>query len=148
MPLYDNGLYLIQVNLEELQQGRRVLAVPIGRLTSVQHQAVNSHRLAHELPKLGDPEIVFIGRHVHESRIVRDSYSVGDVLTQITSALDAESVVVSSRKMTALDAPVLRTDGYGNEVRDRAILELTQRKPRAELFSVIPKGDIRKPPVR
>jgi len=30
-------------------------------------------------------------------------------------------------------------------VLDRAIFECTQRKPRAELFSVIPKGDTRKP---
>ena len=31
-------------------------------------------------------------------------------------------------------------------VRDEAVLELMARKPRAELFSVIPKGDI--PPAR
>jgi hypothetical protein len=28
------------------------------------------------------------------------------------------------------------------------VLELTQRKPRAELYSVIPKGDTNKPPAR
>ena len=43
--------------------------------------------------------------------------------------------------MTALKNPVQRNDGYGNNVNDLGILELTQRKPRAELFSVIPKGD-------
>ena len=91
------------------------------------------------------PEIVVIGKHIHDSRIVRDDYTVEDVLTQIASALAADSVVVASRRMTALDAPKRRADGYGNWVRDRAILELTQRRPRAELFSVIPKGDANKP---
>jgi hypothetical protein len=50
--------------------------------------------------------------------------------------------------MTALEAGERRNDGYGNMVRDRAILELTQRKPRAELYSVMPKGDTIKPPRR
>ncbi|KND54579.1 hypothetical protein BPUN_4306 [Candidatus Paraburkholderia kirkii] len=95
-----------------------------------------------------DPEIVLIGKHLHGSRIVRDNYTIEDVLTQITSALDAGSVVVSSRKMTALDAVDFRADGYGNMVRDRAVLELTQRKPRAELYSVIPKGDTNRPTER
>jgi hypothetical protein len=53
---------------------------------------------------------------------------------------------MANTKMTALDSVARREDGYGNMVRDRAVLELTQRKPRAELYSVIPKGDTNKPP--
>jgi hypothetical protein len=47
--------------------------------------------------------------------------------------------------MTAMENPSGRPAGYGNIVHDRAIFECTQRKPRAELFSVFPKGDTRKP---
>ena len=43
--------------------------------------------------------------------------------------------------MTSLMASQPRDDGYGKQVRDHAVLELTARKPRVELFSVIPKGD-------
>lgn len=57
----------------------------------------------------------------------------------------ADAVVAPSAKMTALERATHRADGYGNMVRDRAVLELTQRKPRAELYSVIPKGDTNKP---
>ena len=59
---------------------------------------------------------------------------------QIVSALSADAVVMANVKTTALESATRREDGYGNMVRDRAVLELTQRKPRAELYSVIPKG--------
>ena len=49
------------------------------------------------------------------------------------------------RRMTMLRAPTLREDGYGNRVRDEGICELTRRKPRIELFSVIPKGEFVSP---
>ena len=47
--------------------------------------------------------------------------------------------------MTTLENPLGRADGYGNTVHDRAVFECTTKKPRAELFSVMPKGDSRKP---
>jgi urease gamma subunit len=148
MPLYDNALYLIRANLEEIKRGGRVRAVVIGRLTDAQHEAVNEHRAAAGLPALEDPEVVFIGKHVYDSRIARDGYTVDDVVAQIASVMAADAVVTPSAKMTALESATRREDGYGNMVRDRAVLELTQRKPRAELYSVIPKGDTNKPPAR
>jgi hypothetical protein len=96
------------------------------------------------LQKIESREIVFIGRHFYASR-AKDGYTIGDMWTQIKAALSAESVVFANPKMTALESPVGRADGYGNTVHDRAIFECTQRKPRAELFSVIPKGDSQKP---
>lgn len=148
MPLYDNALYLIRGNLEEIRRGGKARAVPIGRLTDSQHEAVNAYRAAADLPPLEDPEVVFIGKHVYDSRIVRDNYTVEDVIAQIASALAADAVVMANAKMTALESVTRREDGYGNMVRDRAVLELTQRKPRAELYSVIPKGDANKPLAR
>ena len=145
MPLYDNALYLIKANLEEICRGERVRAVAIGRLTVEQHEAVNAHRAAASLPRLEDSEVLFIGKHTYDSRIARDGYTIDDVIAQIVSVMAADAVVMQSEKMTALESARHRADGYGNLVRDRAILELTQRKPRAELYSVIPKGDVNKP---
>ena len=148
MPLYNDGLYLIRANLEEIQRGGRVRAVAIGRLTDAQYEALNQHRAAAGLPPLEDPEIVFMGKHMYASRVTRDNYTIDDVILQITSALAADAVVMPTTSMTALEGAERRDDGYGNMVRDRAILELTQRKPRAELYSVMPKGDTNKPPRR
>ncbi|RLK29119.1 hypothetical protein C7417_5496 [Cupriavidus plantarum] len=79
---------------------------------------------------------------MHQSRVVRDGYTIEDVIVQMRTALDTSAVVQASSKMTTVRSVVPREDGYGNTVQDMAILELTSRKPRAELYSVIPKGDV------
>ena len=125
MPLSDEAPALIRINLEQLQKGARARLVVIGNLTVAQLAAINDNRRARGHPPIVD-EVVFIGRHIYESRIVRDGYSVEDVLDQIESAMDAAA------------------DRYGNAVQDRAIFECSARHPRPELFSVVPKGDHRK----
>ena len=146
MPLYDNAKYLIRANLEEVQRGGRVRAVTIGTFTPAQHETINQLKASQGLALLESPEIVFLGSHVYNSRVTRDGYSLDDVMLQIEFALDATALVLPSPKMTATRSTVLRQDGYGNEVLDEAVFELSQRKPRAELFSVVPKGDRIKPP--
>lgn len=145
MPLYDNAKYLIRANLEELDRGGRVRAVVIGTFTREQHEAINAHKASVGLPLLESPEIVFIGSHLYRSRVTRDGYTLEDVMLQIEYALADTALVLSSPKMTAIRSTVHRQDGYGNEVLDEAVFELTQRKPRAELYSVVPKGDKIKP---
>lgn len=87
-----------------------------------------------------EQEIVFVGRHIYQSRS-RDGYTIHDMWLQIESALSAASIVIAGPKMTTMQNQTHRGDGYGNAIRDMAVFELTARKPRAELFSVIPKGD-------
>ncbi|MBV8623290.1 MAG: hypothetical protein JO174_07360 [Herbaspirillum sp.] len=145
MPLYIDSLSLISLNLQRIANGERVSVIPIGSLTSTQWQAINAYRAQESLPILQDPEILFLGRHLHASRR-GDGYSIEDMLTQIASALHAESEFVPTRKMTALRNPRAREDGYGNHVHDLAVLELSARRPKAELFSTIPRGDHIKPP--
>lgn len=87
-----------------------------------------------------------MGRHHYESRVVRDGYNIDDLLKQIESALSDKSRIIMAQRMTAIQSITPRNDSYGNLVTDRAIFELTTKKPRAELFSVIPKGDNNKPP--
>ena len=66
-------------------------------------------------------------------------------MLQIEYALASTACVLPTSRMTATRSVTVRADGYGNMVFDEAVYELTQRKPRAELFSVVPKGDSIKP---
>jgi hypothetical protein len=90
-------------------------------------------------------EILFYGRHIYESRVLRDGYSVEELLDQIASAMDAASDVAQHPGMTVLQNLHGRADRYGNLVKDLAVLECSAHHPRPELFSVMPKGDKNKP---
>lgn len=146
MPLYANAHYLIRANLEECARGGRVRAVVIGEFTKAQYDAINAYRESVGLHRLESPEIVLLGSHMYRSRVTRDNYTIDDVMTQIACAVADTAVVLAQPRMTATRSATPRADGYGNMVLDEAIYELTQRKPRAELYSVIPKGDAKKPP--
>ena len=146
MPLTPEARQIIRASLEMLAQGKKPLVVTIGALTTQQHTSINVHRLQQNLHPLENPEVLFLGRHLYKSRALQDGYSIEDILDQIESALSDNATVIATHKLTALRNPVPRHDRYGNWVHDEAILELSQRRPKAELFSVIPKGDKHKPP--
>ena len=145
MPLNANSTSLIRANLQLIASGERAKVVSIGTLTEQQHHAVNGHRKQEGLPPLENPEILFLGRHLYNSRSA-DGYTIDDMIAQIESGLSAESVVVPTQKLTGLRNPTARADGYGYYVHDVVVLELTARRPKAELFSAIPRGDDIKPP--
>lgn len=144
MPLYEGAKDLIRKNLEAIQAGQRAPRLAIGKLTKVQIEAINAEQTAQELP-LSVDEVVFVGRHIHKSRILGDNYTIDDVIQQIESSLNEVSEVIANEHMTAIKNPVARTDRLGNQVHDEAILECTKYRPNPELFSVIPKGDKIKP---
>ena len=144
MPLYPYGADNIRKNLESIRDGRRIRVVAIGRLTDAQLVAINTAREASGLQPIV-AEIVFAGGHVYKGRILRDGYSIEDVIDQITSAIDHTAIATVHRGMTSIQNQNGRADRYGNQVRDQAVFECTARYPRAELFSVIPKGDSIKP---
>jgi len=146
MPLYQNAVDLIRANFEEIAKGNKPKAVAIGKLTDKQLEEINRVRVAHvpPLPPLV-AEVIFYGRHVYRSRVVRDGYTVEDVIDQIVSAMDAAASFVHNPAMTILQNRTGRADRYGNIVWDLAVLECTARHPRPELFSVMPKGDVHKP---
>jgi hypothetical protein len=118
--------------------------ITIGEFTQTQFAYINLGRRKLDLHELAENRIVFIGRHLYTSRS-QDGYSIDDIVTQIRSALSADAVAQIQKSMSCTQNPNPRDDGYGNAVRDRAIFEMTARKPRAELYSVIPKGDAKKP---
>jgi hypothetical protein len=146
MPLYQNAVDLIRANFEEIAKGNKPKGVAIGRLTDKQLEEINRARVA-RVPPLPPvvAEVIFYGRHVYKSRVVRDGYTVEDVIDQIASAMDAAASFVHNPTMTILQNRTGRADRYGNIVRDLAVLECTARHPRPELFSVMPKGDMNKP---
>ena len=144
MPLYADSHSLIRTNLQLIACGERPKVVPIGKLTALQHAAINAQRLTEGRPPLMDAEILFLGKHLFNSRHA-DGYSIDDMVTQIDSALSAQSEVLPTKKMSALCNLHRRADGYGNHVNDVAVLELSARRPKAELFSTIPRGDLIKP---
>ena len=117
----------------------------IGELSKVQLDSLNRQRSKAGLAPLNGL-VCFVGRHVYQSRIVGDCYTAEDVVDQIKSAFSEASTAHLSPKMSSLRNPLPRADRYGNQVRDECVLECFAHHPRAELFSVIPKGDKNKPP--
>lgn len=73
--------------------------------------------------------------------MVKNGYSIDDVLDQIQSALAEQAKLIPTHRSTVLQNHTNRIDRYGNVVHDEAVLECTARNPRAQLYSVIPKGD-------
>ncbi|MGD0630146.1 MAG: hypothetical protein ABR987_12370 [Terracidiphilus sp.] len=144
MPLYANGRDLIRKNLAALQAGERTPRVVVGRLTKSQIEAVNAQQAEQGLP-LSIDELVFVGRHIFQRRMMGDGYTIDDVLIQIESALSEESVVIANEYMTAIKNPGARPDRLGNFVHDEVILECSRYRPNPDVFSVIPKGDKIKP---
>jgi hypothetical protein len=143
MPLFETAIDAIRANLEALGRGEKVKLVVIGVLTDAQLATINRYRNRHKLPPISG-EVVFIGSHIHKRRILEDGYSIEDVLDQIASAFDRNSTAING-KMSAIKNPTERADRYGNQVRDEAIFECSTKHPRAELFSVVARGDKIKP---
>lgn len=147
MPLYANALQLIRANLELLKAGERPKFVSIGYLTDAQHQGINAIREKEGKPLLDGPLVLFMGRHLYESRAIKDGYSIDDMMVMVENAMSDQSVAQGSNKMTGMMNHTRRADAYGNHVRDMAVFELYAKRPKAELLSVIPKGDTRNRPI-
>jgi hypothetical protein len=116
----------------------------IGHFTDIQLSAMNQERAGRNFPPMR-PEVLFVGLHVYESRIEGDGYSVADVVAQIISAMHETCIFKVNPKMNSLISCTPRDDGYGNLVLDEAVFECSAKYPKAELLSVIPKGDKIKP---
>jgi hypothetical protein len=144
LPLYPDARNLIRKNLEALQIGQRVPRIAVGRLTKIQIETVNAQQSAEDLP-LSIEEVVFVGRHIHKRRILKDEYTIDDVIDQIDSALSEGAEVIANDYMTAIRNPIARIDRLGDKINDEAILECSKYRPNPDVFSVIPKGDKIKP---
>ena len=140
MPLYEGCAELLRHQLNEIRLGKKVKIIGVGTLTAEQHSEICRLRRQFDLPEVESPEIVYLGVHHFDSRS-RQGYTIEDMILQIQASIATESVPFLGAKMTVLRSVMRRADGYGNFVRDEAVFELMRRKPRAELYSVVPKGD-------
>lgn len=140
MPLHDGIAERIREQLHRIARNDVVPVLDIGYLTYQQLQHVCDCRRKLGLAEVGSPTILYIGRHHYQSRS-KQGYTIDDMILQIQASTSSDCEILIGRKMTVMRAAVPRPDGYGNQVRDEAVLELTRRKPRIELFSVVPKGD-------
>lgn len=143
--LLENALELIKENLECLQRGEKAPQITIGYFTAKQFDDINLYREENQLPPLLSNEILYVGRHHYQSRVIKDGYNIEDLILQIESALTDMSEIVITKKGSTLVSKTLRDDGYGNYVEDTAVFEFTAKKPKSELFCVIPRFDNNKP---
>lgn len=141
MPLDAAARAVVITQLQRIARGDKVWIVEIGELTDAQFAELVRQKLelGHDPPT--SKKLVYLGKHHYDSRVRRDGYAIEDLVLQLESALAETSTIEIKTHMTALVSAVNRIDGYGNSVRDRAIFELQARKPKAEVYSVIPKGD-------
>ena len=130
LPLNADGERLIRANLEQARQGGKPRPATVGRLTDKQLAKLNEERAKRKRDPM-DADVVFVGLHIYERRIVFDGFSVDDVVLQIVGAMDGDSIIRMSQKMTALQSCRKREDGYGNQVTDEAVLECTGKDPTA-----------------
>jgi hypothetical protein len=91
MPLHENAAVLIRANLEQLTAGQRPKRVEVGELEDARFAEINQFRSENGLAVLTEKKLVFIGRHIYDGRLVKDRYSIEDVLEQIASAISAPS---------------------------------------------------------
>ena len=93
MPLRTEAAALIRANLEQIEAGHKARLVEIGALTPKQLADINKHRAAQGLIPIS-AEVVFIGKHVYQSRIEKDGYTIDDVVDQISNAMHSDSLVL------------------------------------------------------
>jgi hypothetical protein len=147
LPLFADGARKIRQNLQRASRGERPGLVGIGYLTEEQLTLLNLERARIGFPALKG-QVIFRGTHVYESRCVRDGYTVEEVIFQIQEAFSLEATVHYTGGPTSLRSVKTRQGQGGTLIRDEVVFECTSKYPKAELFSVIPRGDGKKSPQR
>jgi hypothetical protein len=140
MPLDPKVVRLIRGNIALIKRGGKPRLVVVGYLTDEQLEDINAFRKLRCCEPI-EKDVVFVGSHVYESRVMRDGYSEDDFIVQIESAISPGCRYVPTQKMTMLQNGNPRQSGDGCFVRDELTLECSTRFPRAELYSEVPRGD-------
>ena len=140
MPLLPNARDKLRVNLQKISIGKKANPVVIGHLTDEQLAGVNAFLAEKGFTPVSN-QVVFRGQHVYESRVVKDGYSIDEVIEQITNGMDPSSVPIREHIMSAIQNETERVDRYGKAVKDTVVFRCAGRST-PELYSVIPKGDV------
>ena len=104
MTLRAEAAALIRANLEQIEAGRKAPLVEIGALTQEQLADINKHRAAQGLAPV-IAEVVFIGKHIYQSRIAKEGYTIEDVIDQISSAMHSDSLVLDTGNLNGHRKP-------------------------------------------
>jgi hypothetical protein len=134
----------MRANLEKIRDGKKPGTIKVGVLTAEQLAAVNVIRNGQHLQPIS-AELHFVGRHIYESRIDEDKYTIEDVLDQIHSGMASTSEVFKDGWAICLRNNASRSDRYGKQVNDVIVMDCIKSQPKPELYGVIPKGDGRGP---
>ena len=108
VPLYHDAIARIRDNLEKLSKGEKAPMIAIGNFSPIQFGDINAARRDLGLHELEINEIVFIGRHLFNSRSA-DGYSIDDIIDQIENAMSADSIAVVSPRMSCIRRQAART---------------------------------------
>ena len=144
LPLYADGLKKIRRSMEMASQGQRTWHEKIGAFTPEQLTALNNLRVGEGFPPV-EAVIVCNGKHLWDSRCIKDSYSIDEVIAQIELAFDLVKHPARDRWATVLKSDRQPPDGSGNRITYEMVFECTSKHQNASLFSVIPRGDGRGP---
>jgi hypothetical protein len=110
MPLADNAEKLIRKNLQYIRNGRKAHPVVIGTLTEIQLAKMNEERAGRKFPPM-KAAVVFVGKHIYDSRVLKDGYSVDDVVAQIISGMHESCEFHANPKMNSLVSSTPRDEG-------------------------------------
>ena len=147
MPLFADGAKKIRRAMELVAAGQRSPFVKVGIFTPEQLTAINGMRKEKNLDPI-EATIVCNGKHLYESRCIKDGYSIDEMVEQIQFAFELATEAKREGWSTILRSTSDRIDKQGNAVRDELVFECTQRHPNANLFSAIPRGDGKGPQVK
>jgi hypothetical protein len=108
LPLFADGLKKVRRNLIDAKSGTKPGLVRIGVFTLEQLTIINEARRERNFQPI-DQVIVFLGKHLYESRCLPDGYTMEDVLDKVASALSEFSIAGHTRSAT-LSNPNERLD--------------------------------------
>lgn len=138
-------LYRIKRGLLDVENGKTNEFIRLNKpLTKEQYDSLQKQRADINALLAKRNYFSLDANHIYESRVIRDGYSIADVMKQIKSATSRKSTVEVDvrRKQNNLVSPRKRDDGYGNMVQDRIGIDL---RGQGVYRTVIPKGDNIKP---
>ncbi len=112
----------------------------VGAFTPEQLAAINELRKSEGHPPLG-AVIVCNGKHLYDSRCVKDGYSIDEVIAQTEIAFNLAKHVSRDRWATVIHSDEQPPNDRGHRITYEVVFECTAKYPNASIFSVIPRGD-------
>lgn len=144
MPLFADGLKRIRRSLERVAAGQPSWYEKVGKLSPDELTVINTIRAAEGHPPISG-RIVCNGKHLYDSRCVKDGYSIDEVIAQTEMAFNLATRPAREGWATLLKSEQQPPNAAGYRITYEIVFECSSKHPDASLFSVIPRGDGRSP---